>query len=347
MNHAMFRPQNGREQALSQQSTPSPLMIGGNFKGKDIVSLDQFTVEDLSQLFSLTHSMKQIAVNNEPSELLAGLIIALLFFEPSSRTFSSFVAAVKRLGGQTIEIQNPERVASISKGESFEDTIRVLEAYSNAIVLRHRIAGTAQHAANCANFVPVINAGDGSNEHPTQTLLDLYTLYERYGRLDSLKGLLAGDCLNSRAIHSLIRGLSLFDDNTLYLLSPASLRLTRDDFVTFRARGIEIVELQSEKEIPRDCDFWYWTRVQRERFASAELYQSALKQTTVATPDLLRTYAREDMILMDPLPRVESVDPAVDDDERAVYLRAQIRNGLYTRMALLALVLGRAQVPIR
>jgi aspartate carbamoyltransferase catalytic subunit len=192
----------------------------------------------------------------------------------------------------------------------------------------------------------VINAGDGNNEHPTQTLLDLYTLYERYGRLDNLRGLLAGDCLNSRAIHSLIRGLSLFDNNTLYLLSPDSLRLTRDDFVAFRARGIEIVELQSEKEIPRDCDFWYWTRVQRERFASVELYQSALKQTTMVTPDLLRAYAREDMILMDPLPRVESVDPAVDNDARAVYLRAQIRNGLYTRMALLALVLGRAQDPL-
>lgn len=350
MNHAMFRSQNGKEQALSPLPTASSLpTIGGNFKGKDIVSLDQFNVEDLSQLFSLTHSMKQLAVNHEPSQLLAGFVVALLFFEPSSRTFSSFASAVKRLGGQTIEIQNPETAASVSKGESFEDTIRVLGAYSDAIVLRHRIVGAAQQAANAdgdgtgTRPVPVINAGDGSNEHPTQTLLDLYTLYERYGHLNNLKGLLAGDCLNSRTIHSLIRGLSLFSNNTLYLLSPDCLRLTRDDFVAFRARGIEIIELQSEQEIPRDCDFWYWTRVQRERFASAELYQSALKQTTVVTPDLLRTYAREDMILMDPLPRVASVDPAVDDDERAVYLRSQIRNGLYTRMALLTLVLGRAR----
>ncbi len=345
MNHAMFRPQReteagGAGQPLRDLALP---MIGGNFKGKDIVSFDQFNVEDLQQLFALTHSMKQIAVNNEPSELLAGLVIALLFFEPSSRTFGSFVSAVKRLGGQTIEIQNPERVASVSKGESFEDTIRVLEAYSNAIVLRHRVVGAAQQAANAACFVPVINAGDGNNEHPTQTLLDLYTLYERYGRLDNLKGLLAGDCLNSRAIHSLIRGLSLFGNNTIYLLSPDCLRLTRDDFIAFRVRGIEIVELESKNDIPRDCDFWYWTRVQRERFASAKMYQEALEQTTMVTPELLCTYAREDMILMDPLPRVESVDPAVDGDERAVYLRAQIRNGLYTRMALLALVFGRVQ----
>jgi len=318
-------------------------MIEGNFKSKDIVSFDQFNVQDLYQLFSLTHSMKQIAVNNEPSQLLAGFVVALLFFEPSSRTFCSFAAAVKRLGGQTLEIQNPERVTSVSKGESFEDTLRVMEAYADAIVLRHHTVGAVQHAANIASFVPVINAGDGNNEHPTQTLLDLYTLYERYGRLDNLRGLLAGDCLNSRAIHSLIRGLSLFGHNTLYLLSPDSLRLTRDDFVAFRARGIEIVELQSERDIPRDCDFWYWTRVQRERFASAELYQAALAQTTRVTRDLLLTYAREDMILMDPLPRVNSVDPAVDDDKRSVYLHEQIRNGLYTRMALLALVLGQAQ----
>jgi aspartate carbamoyltransferase len=299
--------------------------------------------------------MKQMAVNHEPSQLLAGYIVTLLFFEPSSRTFSSFVSATKRLGGQTIEIQNPETAASISKGESFDDTIRVLAAYSDAIVLRHRIVGAAQQAANTVGMgasptltdsaryhVPIINAGDGNNEHPTQTLLDLYTLYERYGRLDNLKGLLAGDCLNSRAIHSLIRGLSLFDNNTLYLLSPDSLRLTRDDLITSRARGSEIVELQSEQDIPRDCDFWYWTRVQRERLSSAEIYQEVLKQTTRLTPELLRTYAREDMILMDPLPRFESVDPAIDIDERAVYLRAQIRNGLYTRMALLALVLGQA-----
>ena len=342
MKHATFRSLDGRGDASALP------MIGGNFKGKDIVSFDQFGVEDLSQLFALTHTMKRIAVNHEPSQLLAGFIVALLFFEPSSRTFASFAAAVKRLGGQTIEIQNPEKVASISKGESFEDTIRVLGAYADVIVLRHSIVGAAQQAAKAGRGkdsplpVPIINGGDGNNEHPTQTLLDLYTLYERYGRLDNLKGLLAGDCLNSRAIHSLIRGLSLFGNNTVYLLSPDALRLTRDDFVAFRARGIEIVELASEHDIPRDCDFWYWTRVQRERFASLEVYQRALQQTTMVTPELLRTYAREDMILMDPLPRVESVDPAVDEDERAVYLREQIRNGVYTRMALLSLVLGRA-----
>ncbi len=314
--------------------------INGNFKGKDIISFDQLSVEDLQMLFDLTSRMKHIVVNKEPSHLLEGLLIALLFFEPSSRTFSSFVAAAKRLGGQTIELQNPETVSSVNKGESFEDTVRVLEAYSNAIVLRHPLAGSAQQAAQVAE-VPVINAGDGSNEHPTQTLLDLYTLYERFGRLDHLTGLLAGDCLNSRTIHSLLRGLSLFKNNTVYLLSPRSLRLTRDDFLALSNRGMKIIEISDVAEIPTDCHFWYWTRLQKERFASQGEYQDTLKSAVVVTPHLLQTHARKDMILMNPLPRVESIDPAIDMDERAVYLRSQIRNGLYTRMALLALVLGK------
>ena len=316
--------------------------INGNFKGKDIVSLDQFSVEDLRILFTLTRKMKQIAINNEPSYILAGNIISLLFFEPSSRTFASFAAAVKRLGGQTIEIQNPEIVSSVSKGESFEDTIRTFEAYSDAIVLRHRIVGSAKQAAKAATSIPVINAGDGNNEHPTQTLLDLYTLYEKFGRLNNLKCLFAGDPLNSRTIHSLLRGLSLFANNTVYLLSPPQLQFSRDDFLYWSERGIRIIEITSEEDIPQDCNLWYWTRIQKERFVSLEEYEDIVKDRFIVTPELLNRYAGKDMILMDPLPRVGTIDPAVDADERAVYLRAQIRNGLYTRMALLALLLGRA-----
>ncbi|HEU5228341.1 MAG TPA: aspartate carbamoyltransferase [Ktedonobacteraceae bacterium] len=316
--------------------------IDGDFAGKDIISLDQFSIEDLLTLFDVTHKMKRIAINKEPSQLLAGHIISLLFFEPSSRTFSSFAAAVKRLGGQTIEMQNPETTASVYKGESFEDTIRVLEAYSDALVLRHRISGAAKKAADAAELIPLINAGDGNNEHPTQTLLDLYTLYERFGRLDNLTGLLVGDPLNSRTMHSLLRGLSLFGNNTVYLLSLPRLQLSRDDFVFLSGRGLKIVEINKEQDIPRDCHFWYWTRIQKERFTALEEYQQVARDTFIATPRLLREYASKDMILMDPLPRVDSVDPAIDADERAVYLRSQIRNGLYTRMALLTLVLGKA-----
>lgn len=188
--------------------------------------------------------------------------------------------------------------------------------------------------------MPVINAGDGTNEHPTQTLLDLCTLYEKFGRLNSLTGLLAGDALNSRTMHSLMRGLSLFSGNRLYILAPEKLRLTRDDFVSLRSRGVELIELSSEKEIPPDCHFWYWTRIQKERFSSMEEYQEVAAGKFVVSPELLMNRASKDMILMDPLPRVGTIDPAVDRDERAVYLRSQIRNGLYTRMALLALLLS-------
>jgi aspartate carbamoyltransferase catalytic subunit len=315
--------------------------LRGNFTGKDILSLEQFSAEDIQTVFEVTHEMKRIAVNHLPSTRLAGHLLSLLFFEPSSRTFGSFCAATKYLGGQTLDIQNPETVTSVYKGETFEDTIQVFEAYSSAIVLRHKQVGAAQRAAEVAD-VPVINAGDGNNEHPTQTLLDLYTLYERFGRLDHLTGLLVGDLLNSRTLHSLMRGLALFPNNTVYLLAPQRLRLPGDDILSLRARGLRIVELAREEDIPRDCHFWYWTRIQKERFASLDDYQQAEQQRFVATPELLARYASDDMILMDPLPRVGTIDPAVDRDERAVYLRSQIRNGLYTRMALLALVLGRA-----
>jgi aspartate carbamoyltransferase len=315
--------------------------IHGNFQGKDIVSLDQFAVGDLYTVFDLALKMRGLVLASEPSQILAGKVVSLLFFEPSSRTFGSFASAVKRLGGQTLDIQNPETVTSVNKGETFEDTIRVFEAYSDAIVLRHPRSGAARAAAEAAQFVPVVNAGDGNNEHPTQTLLDLCTLYERFGRLENLTGLLVGDALNSRAMHSLMRGLALFGGNRLYILAHEKLRLTRDDFVDASSRGVELIEIASEREIPRDCNFWYWTRIQKERFSSSEEYHELAAGKFVATPELLERYASPEMILMDPLPRVGTIDPAVDRDERAVYLRSQIRNGLYTRMALLALITGR------
>jgi aspartate carbamoyltransferase catalytic subunit len=315
--------------------------INGNFAHKDILSLDQFSVEDLLALFKLADEMKQLVIEHRPSSLLAGYVVSLLFFEPSSRTFASFVSAIKRLGGQTIEIQNPETVSSINKGESFEDTIRTFEAYSDAIVLRHYHAGSARVAAETAT-IPLVNAGDGNNEHPTQTLLDLYTIYKHFGRLDNLTCLLAGDPLNSRVIHSLMRGLSLFEHNRVCLLSPEQLRLRRADLAYWSECGLRIEEIDNEKQIPARCDLWYWTRIQKERFTSLHEYETVMKQGFIVTPELLHARAGKDTIVMDPLPRVCTIDPAVDIDGRALYFREQIRNGLYIRMALLALILGRA-----
>lgn len=312
--------------------------IDGKFRGKDIISLDQFNPQSLKKLFKLTSRIKKVALSSKPSKILAGKCVTLIFYEPSSRTFGSFAAAVKLLGGQTIEILDPKNFSSVSKGETLEDTIRTFEAYSDAIVMRHPVVGSSEIAAEAAKFVPLISAGDGIGEHPTQALLDLYTIYDKHKKLDHLTGVMAGDIFNGRTIHSLIRGLSLFKKNTIYLLSPSKLKLSRDDFEHFSKRGIKLIEITDEKDIPKNAHFWYWTRVQKERFENIEEYEK-VKNHFIVSKKLLDQYANRDMILMHPLPRVGEILTEVDDDPRAVYLRTQIRNGLYIRMALLSLVI--------
>ncbi len=314
--------------------------INRDFRGKDIISLDQFSQKDIKILFSLVPKMREIALKAMPSKIIAGKIVVLLFYEPSSRTLGSFSTAIKQIGGQTVEILNPQQFSSVVKGETFEDTIRVFEAYSDAIVLRHPTVGAAAAASGAAKFVPIINAGNGIGEHPTQALLDLYTIYEKFQRLDNLVGVVAGDLLNGRTVHSLIRGISLYRKNTLYLLSLHELQLSKKDFLDFSKRGVELIQIESEKEIPKNADFWYWTRVQKERFKNLKTHEK-LKNKYIVSQKFLDTYADKHTILMHPLPRVGEILPEVDNDPRAVYLRSQIRNGMYVRMALLALVLGK------
>lgn len=318
--------------------------IKGDFKGKDIISLDQFSPPDISILFQYTKTMKDIGKNAKPSDLLKGNIVTLIFYEPSSRTFGSFGAAVKQLGGATVEIQDPQHFSSVSKGETLEDTIRVFEAYCDAIVIRHPVTGTASNAAAAAEFVPIINAGDGIGEHPTQALLDMFTISEKTKRLDNLIGVMAGDMLNGRTVHSLIRGLSKYKGNTLYLLSPKELRLDRYELKTLRSHmesgKVELIEIESEKDIPKNADFWYWTRVQKERFSSLSDYEK-VKNRFILNPKLIKERAGKETIFMHPLPRIGEITLDVDSDPRAVYLRSEIRNGMYVRMALLSLVLGK------
>lgn len=315
--------------------------INGNFKNKHILSIDQFASSDIEKLFSHVSQMRDIVINQKPSPILSGTITALFFFEPSSRTFSSFSTAVKRLGGQTIEYQNPMQTSSAVKGETIEDTTRVFEAYANVLIMRHPVAGTVEKAAKAATTIPIINAGDGIGEHPTQALFDLYTIYEKHQKLNNLTVVLAGDMLNGRTVHSIIRGLSLYPGNTIYLLSPKSLKLSREDFNNFSKRQIKLVEIENEKDLPKDAHVWYWTRVQKERFANEKDYEK-VKHSFILTPQLIQTYAKEFTIFMHPLPRVGEIDLAVDNDPRALYLTNEVRNGLYVRMALLSLVLGRA-----
>jgi len=325
------------------KSTEFP-KINGKFFSQDILSLDQFDPISIDLLFNITVHMGEIARNAKVSNYLAGNIATLLFYEPSTRTRGSFDAATKQLGGQTIVVENPQQFSSVAKGETFGDTIKTFEAYCDLIILRHPEVGAAQKAAKAAEFVPIINAGDGIGEHPTQALLDLYTIFEKKHTLSGKKGLIVGDIKNGRTIHSLLRGLSLFKNNTVYLLSPEQLKLQRPLLEDLSQKGLKIFEISQESEIPRDCDFWYWTRVQKERFQDQAEFER-LKHSFIATPQLLQKYGNDEMILMHPLPRVGEISEEVDSDPRAVYLRNQIRNGMYIRMALLGLVLGK--IPAR
>lgn len=314
--------------------------INGSFAGKDIVSLDQFSSSDIKKVISLAKKLKPLREKSKPSKILAGKIITLLFYEPSSRTFSSFASAAQQLGAGIIPIQDAKTASSVYKGETLPDTIHTLESYSDVIVIRHPQNGSAQEAAT-AGSVPIINAGDGTNEHPTQTLLDLYTIFEHTKKLDNLTGLLSGDMLNGRTVKSLIRALALFKGNTLYLLSPEKLKLSREEFKDLGKRGVKLIEITKESEIPKNADFWYWTRVQKERFTNEKDYV-AVKNKFILTPEVVKNYAGKKTIFMHPLPRVGEIETSVDKDPRAVYLSEQMRNGVYIRMALLALVLGKS-----
>ncbi len=320
--------------------------INGNFKNKHILSIDQFSPHDIQKIFSYVPQMKDIVLNKESSTILAGTITALFFFEPSSRTFSSFSVAVKRLGGQTIEYQNPFQTSSAVKGETIEDTVKVFEAYANVLVMRHPQAGTlakaAAPSAHAATTMPIINAGDGIGEHPTQALFDLYTIYETHKKLDNLTVVLAGDMLNGRTVHSIIRGLSLYKNNTVYLLAPQSLKLSREDYKNFSGRPIKLIEIDNAKDLPTNAHAWYWTRVQKERFTDTKEYEK-VKHSFILTPLLIKKYAGQDTIFMHPLPRVGEIDPSVDANPKAVYLTREVKNGLYVRMALLTLVLGKIE----
>jgi aspartate carbamoyltransferase len=326
---------------MAPQKAEKPLAkINGNYFKKNILSISQFDIKSLDILFEAASQMRYIAVNALPSDILKGSIATVLFYEPSSRTRGSFDAAIKQLGGQTVVIENPQQFSSVSKGETFEDTIRVFESYCDVIVLRHFEKGAALQAAKTAQFVPIINAGDGVGEHPTQALLDMMTIKEHTGHLDGLTGVFGGDIKNGRTIHSLLKGLSIYKNNTIYLLSPESLKLSPKELSQYKKDGLTIVEIDSMDKIPKKADFWYWTRVQKERFTDIEEYKK-VNNKFIVTPENFNRLASDKTILLHPLPRVGEILPSLDIDPRAQYLKAQVRNGMYVRMALVALVLGK------
>jgi len=290
----------------------------------------------LEHIFTRARDMRTMVEQNGGNDLLKGRIVACLFYEPSTRTSSSFIAAMQRLGGQVIPITQGVQFSSVTKGESLEDTIRTLEQYADVIVLRHPDIGSANRAAEAAS-VPIINAGDGAGEHPTQALLDLFTIQDELGTVDNLKIAMVGDLRFGRTVHSLTKLLALFKVSLRYV-SPDILRIPMNILNPVIDAGIDARETNDVSEVIEQCDVLYVTRVQKERFTDMSEYDS-VKSYYEITPELMQR-AKDKMIVMHPLPRVGEISSAVDSDPRAAYFR-QVKNGMFIRMALLAEVLRR------
>ena len=309
---------------------------GAPYYGWDILSVKQFNRNDIQYIFEVAHEMAGMVRRVGTFDLLKGKILTNLFYEPSTRTSSSFTSAMERLGGSVIPI-NEVRYSSVSKGESLPDTIRTLECYADVIVLRHPEMGSAALAAQYARK-PVINAGDGVGEHPTQALLDLFTISEELKRLDGLTITMVGDLKYGRTVHSLARLLTLFDVKINYV-SPDILRMPAEIMAEVADSDTPQAEYRDLDPVLAESDVIYVTRVQKERFENPEEYEQ-VKGAYVINREIM-SKAKEEMIVMHPLPRVTEISMDVDDDPRAAYFR-QMEYGLYTRMALLAMVLGKA-----
>lgn len=304
--------------------------------GRDILSVKQFSRRDLEYVFGVAHEMREMVSRVGSFDLLKGKILANVFYEPSTRTFASFTAAMQRLGGQVIPISEV-RYSSVAKGESLPDTVRTLDTYADVLVLRHPEIGAAAQAARYSRR-PVINAGDGAGEHPTQALLDLFTIVEEIGHVDGLQVTMLGDLKYGRTVHSLARLLALFDVK-LHYVSPDILAMPAEIVAELDEKGISQTVHGDLDDVLHKTDVLYVTRVQKERFEDVGQYDR-VQNSYVISPAVLAG-ARDRLIVMHPFPRVGEITFEVDSDPRAAYFR-QMEYGLYVRMALLAMVLGKA-----
>ena len=293
---------------------------------RHVLSCEQFNREEIDSLFKLTDHIRENEKAYDGS--ISDKVVATLFYEPSTRTRLSFEAAILRLGGKNISTENAQEMSSAIKGESLEDTIRVAHAYADAIIMRHPEIDSATRAAAASN-VPVINAGAGSGEHPTQALLDAYTIYKNKGKLDGISVAILGDLLYGRTIHSLIKLLSLYENITIYGLSIPSLALSDDYIKYIEDRGVKYVKVESLKELPSDLDIIYQTRTQTERFEN-----TGIKAEEIIINTEIMKHFGPDTLILHPLPRRHEICPEVDNDPRAKYFEQSL-NGMYVRMGLL------------
>ena len=302
-------------------------------KGRNLIQPEDFSVEVINQILSLSQNI--IENPSKYSRVCEGKLLATLFYEPSTITRLSFESAMYRLGGSVVGFSEPNS-SSVSKGESLGDTIRTVSCYADVIVMRHPVAGSAEEAAKYTE-IPFINAGDGGNQHPTQTLTDLLTIKSLKGNLDNHTIGLCGDLKNGRTVHSLVKAMSRYKGTKFIFISPDELKMPKYIKEAIQEQGHAYYETNNLDEVIGSLDILYMTRVQRERFENQEQYEK-LKNYYILNKSKMQN-AREDMLVMHPLPRVNEIDIDVDSDERAVYFK-QAKYGMFVRMALIMKLLG-------
>ncbi|MEO8637955.1 MAG: aspartate carbamoyltransferase [Candidatus Taylorbacteria bacterium] len=297
---------------------------------KHIVESQQFNPSILSEIFSLADKLSAKKDNS-----MRGKIMASVFYEPSTRTRFSFESAMLRLGGSVITTENAKEFSSAAKGETLEDSIKVINHYADVIVLRHPEAGAAKRAS-LVSSVPVVNAGDGAGQHPTQALLDLYTILKELKKIDGITIAMVGDLKNGRTVRSLCYLLRKYKNVRIYFVSPKELRMMDDIKDELRKYKVDFEESSSLEGVISKCDVVYQTRIQKERFASLEEYQKLKGRFIISNKEVKMMKPKS--IIMHPLPRVDEILPEVDTSEKAVYFK-QAYYGVLIRMALLKLLL--------
>ena len=302
---------------------------------RDVISIGDLTKDDMRAVLDRAADFEQCLARGERLSLCDGRILATVFYEPSTRTRLSFESAMNRLGGRVLSVAEAKSSSSAAKGETIQDSGRMLEAYADVIAQRHPAVGSARALADAAS-VPVINAGDGTGEHPTQALLDLYTIEREKGTLDGLRVAMVGDLKNGRTVHSLSKALAHWKVE-LVLCAPPELAMPGDLAAALKARGAAMRETADMAEALKDADVAYITRIQQERFATPDEYLK-YKGIYVVTADVIRR-AKPGISILHPLPRVDEITTDVDPLPNAAYFR-QARNGVFVRMGLLAMILG-------
>ncbi len=294
---------------------------------KDLISIMDYSKEEYLRIMELAADFER----NPNQKLLEGKVVASLFFEPSTRTRLSFETAINRLGGRIIGFSDSNS-SSVTKGETLHDTIRMVSNYADLIVMRHPLEGSARYASEVST-VPIINAGDGANQHPTQTLLDMYSIIKTQGRLDNLNVFMVGDLKYGRTVHSLLMALSQFENPIFNFIAPEELQLPEEYKIYLREKGIRFFEHREFTDIISEADIVYMTRVQKERFSDPIEYEQ-VKNIYILRNSMLKN-TKDNMRILHPLPRVNEIHSDVDKNEKAYYFQ-QALNGVYAREAIIA-----------